>query len=53
MSAGACKALEYQMQQGMTENAKHNLFLSPLGAQHEYGPELHSNVCVIKLLQPV
>lgn len=47
------QALEYQMQQGVAEAARHDLYLAPLSAQHEYGPELHSNVCVLKLLQPV
>lgn len=47
------QALEYQMQQGVAEAARHDLYIAPLSAQHEYGPELHSNVCVLKLLQPV
>lgn len=47
------QALEYQMQQGVAEAARHDLYLAPLGSQHQYGPELHSNVCVLKLLQPV
>ena len=46
------QALEYQMQQGVAEAARQDLYLMPLAAQHEYGPELHSNVCVLKLLQP-
>ena len=46
------QALEYQMQQGIAEAARQDVCLMPLGAQHEYGPELHSNVCVLKLLQP-
>ena len=46
------QALEYQMQQGVAEAARQDLYLVPLAAQHEYGPELHSNVCVLKLLQP-
>jgi len=46
------QALEYQMQQGVAEAARQDLYLMPLGAQHEYGAELHSNVCVLKLLQP-
>lgn len=45
-------ALEYQMQQGVAEAARQDLYLMPLGAQHEYGAELHSNICVLKLLQP-
>ena len=44
------QALEYQMQQGMTEGACQELFLMPLSAQHEYGPALHANVCIIRLL---
>ena len=47
------QALEYQMQQGVADAARQDLYLMPLAAQHEYGPELHSNVCVLKLLQPV
>ena len=50
----AClQALEYQMQQGVADAARQDLYLMPLAAQHEYGPELHSTVCVLKLLQPV
>jgi hypothetical protein len=49
---GVMQALEYQMQQGVAEAARQDLYLMPLGAQHEYGAELHSNVCVLKLLQP-
>ena len=49
---GVMQALEYQMQQGVAEAARQDVYLMPLGAQHEYGAELHSNVCVLKLLQP-
>lgn len=49
---GVMQALEYQMQQGVAEAARQDLYLMPLGAQHEYGAELHSNICVLKLLQP-
>ena len=55
-SSRACccmQALEYQMQQGVADAARQDLYLMPLAAQHEYDPELHSNVCVLKLLQPV
>ena len=48
---GASQALEYQVAQGVAEGTRQELYLVPLGAQHEYGPELHSNVCVVKLLQ--
>lgn len=47
------QALEYQMQQGVADAARQDLYLMPLAAQHEYGAELHSNFCVLKLLQPV
>lgn len=47
------QALEYQMQQGVADAARQDLYVMPLAAQHEYGAELHSNVCVLKLLQPV
>ncbi len=44
------QALEYQVQQGMAEGIRQDIFLVPLGAQHEYGHELHASTCVIKLL---
>ncbi len=47
-----CQALEYQMQQGVTEGVRTGIHLMPLGAQHEYGPELRAGVCMLKLLQP-
>eukprot|EP00798_Chlamydomonas_sp_ICE-L_P022158 gene22158-29222_t len=45
-------AMEYQMQQGLTGNgAKDDLFIVPLiPSKHAHGPELHSNVAVVKLL---
>lgn len=43
-------ALEYQMQQGVAEGVRANVFLMPLSAQHKYGPELKASVCVLKLL---
>lgn len=49
---GVMQALEYQMQQGVAEAARQDLYLMPLGAQHKYSADLHSNVCVLKLLQP-
>lgn len=50
--ACAClQALEYQMQQGLADGARENLFLMPQSAQHEYGPPLHANVCVVRLLE--
>ena len=45
------QALEYQMQQGLADAARENLFLMPQSAQHEYGPPLHANVCVVRLLE--
>lgn len=38
------------MQQGVAEGVRANVFLMPLSAQHEYGPELKASVCVLKLL---
>ncbi len=46
------QALEYQVQQGIASGAsKEELLLMPLTSKHVYGPELHSKVVVIKLLQ--
>ena len=51
--AAACgQALEYQMQQGVAEGVRSTLYLMPLAAQHDYGPELKADVCMLKLLQP-
>ena len=45
-------ALEYQVQQGLAAGAaKAQLCLAPLTAGHVLGPELHSNVAVVRLLQ--
>ena len=44
------QALEYQMQQGIADGTRHDYFLMPASAQHEYGAELHTECCVIKLL---
>ncbi|GAB4814846.1 hypothetical protein N2152v2_001892 [Parachlorella kessleri] len=43
-------ALEYQMQQGIAEGTRTDAFLMPLTARHKHGPELHANVCVLRLL---
>ena len=52
-ASNACvQALEYQMQQGVAEGVRAGIYLMPLGAQHEYGPELKAGVCMLKLLQP-
>ncbi|KAI3432870.1 hypothetical protein D9Q98_010453 [Chlorella vulgaris] len=44
-------ALEYQLQQGVTEAAKLEAHLMPLSARHAYGPEAHCDVGVIRRLQ--
>ena len=44
-------ALEYQVQQGIVAGSKEELLLMPLLPRHVLGPELHSNVAVIRLLQ--
>ena len=49
-SASGMQALEYQVQQGMAEGIQQDVFLVPMGAQHEYGKELHASTCVLKLL---
>ena len=46
----ALQALEYQMQQGIADGTRHDFYLVPASAQHEYGAELHSECCAIKLL---
>ncbi len=38
------------MQQGIADGTRHDFFLMPASAQHEYGAELHTECCVIKLL---
>ncbi len=45
------QALEYQMQQGMAEGAKQQVFLMPRSAAHTYGPPLQSACCLLRLLQ--
>ncbi len=45
------QALEYQLQQGVTEAAKLEAHLMPLSARHAYGPESHCDVGVIRRLQ--
>ena len=46
------QALEYQMQQGVAEGVRAGVYLMPLSAQHDYGPELKAGTCMLKLLQP-
>mmetsp|Transcript_2968 Transcript_2968/g.8357 ORF Transcript_2968/g.8357 Transcript_2968/m.8357 type:complete len:148 (+) Transcript_2968:278-721(+) len=43
-------ALEYQMQVGMREGKQVDTYLVPKGARHMYGPELHTDCAVFKLL---
>ena len=45
------QALEYQVQQGIVGGAKEELLLMPLMPRHVMGPELHSNVAVLRLMQ--
>lgn len=45
------QALEYQLQQGVTEAAKVEACLMPHSARHQYGPEAHCDVGVIRRLQ--
>jgi len=46
-------ALEYQMQVGLREGRRSEVFLVPKGPRHSYGPELHTECAVIKLLEPM
>lgn len=45
------QALEYQLQQGITDTAKVEACLMPSAARHAYGPEAHCEVGVVRLLQ--
>ncbi|KAI7846328.1 hypothetical protein COHA_000165 [Chlorella ohadii] len=44
-------ALEYQLQQGITDIAKVDAHLMPAAARHAYGPEQHCGVGVIRMLR--
>ncbi len=44
------QALEYQMQQGLVDGARQNVFLMPLTAQHDFGEALQADACMIRLL---
>ncbi|PSC70486.1 DNA topoisomerase 6 subunit B isoform B [Micractinium conductrix] len=44
-------ALEYQLQQGIADTAKVDACLMPVSARHDYGPEMHCAVGVIRRLQ--
>ena len=46
-----CQALEYQLQQGIVDTAKVDACLMPVSARHDYGPEMHCAVGVIRRLQ--
>jgi hypothetical protein len=50
MDATFLQALEYQMQQGLVDGARQNVFLMPLTAQHEFGEALQADACIIRLL---
>lgn len=39
------------MQQGIAGGQRLDAYLMPLSARHEYGPELHASVCVVRLLK--
>lgn len=43
-------AMEYQMQQGINEGKRIDMYLVPTSARHSLGPEIHHDVCLIKLL---
>ena len=45
------QALEYQLQQGIADTAKVDACLVPAGARHDYAPEAHCAVGVIRRLQ--
>lgn len=45
-------ALEYQVSQGLAAGAaKDAVWLVPATARHLYSQEMHSNACVVKLIQ--
>eukprot|EP00955_Chlamydomonas_euryale_P096969 365043-Chlamydomonas_euryale.AAC.26 len=44
-------ALEYQVQQGIAGAARDDVLIAPQAPLHTYGPELHANVAVLRLLQ--
>ncbi|MEW5318661.1 MAG: hypothetical protein WDW38_009866 [Sanguina aurantia] len=44
-------ALEYQVAQGMVGAAKERVALMPLTPRHSHGPELHTRVAVVRLMQ--
>ena len=44
------QALEYQMQQGLADGARQDLYIVPLAAQDKFGPPLHATTCILKLL---
>ena len=51
LSLPPMQALEYQMQQGIAEGTRVDAFLAPASARHSYGPELHAEACVVRLLR--
>ena len=44
------QALEYQMQQGLADTARQDLYIMPMTAKHKYQPPLHATTCIIRLL---
>ena len=44
-------AMEYQMQQGLHEGKRQDMYLVPLSARHKLGAPLHHEMCVIRLLE--
>ena len=44
------QALEYQMQQGLADTARQDLYIMPMSAQHRYEPPLHATTCILRLL---
>ncbi len=41
------------MQQGIAEGAKDTVYLAPKAGYHVHGPEIHSNVVVVRVLRGV
>ena len=44
------QALEYQMQQGLADTARQDLYIMPMGAQHKFELPLHATTCILRLL---
>ena len=44
-------AMEYQMQQGLHEGKREDMYLVPLSTRHKFSAPLHHEMCVIRLLE--